>query len=78
MWKSKAKKRDAREGGSPGGTGGGGRGQVQCPQESLAPGGGGGGGHPKSGGGKNVMAREGLEICLTFAKHGRDVYPEPC
>ena len=76
--KSKAEKRAAREVGSPGGSGGGGRGHAQNPQESQAPGGGGGGGHPRSGGGKYLTTREGLEICFTFAKNDRDACPELC
>ena len=52
---------------SPGGGGGQGASQSQ-----------GGGGHPKSQNGKYITSREGVEICFTFAKNGRDACPEPC
>ena len=36
------------------------------------------GGHPKQLNGKYITSREGIEICFTFAKNGRDSCPDPC
>ena len=36
------------------------------------------GAHPKSQNGKYITSREGVEICFTFAKNGRNACPEPC
>ena len=34
--------------------------------------------HPNSQNGKYITSREGVEICFTFAKNGRNACPEPC
>ena len=34
--------------------------------------------HPKSQAGKFITSSEGVEICFTFAKNGRDAFPDPC
>ena len=36
------------------------------------------GAHPKSQNGKYITSREGVEICFTYAKNGRNACPEPC
>ena len=52
--------------------------KTRAEKKSKAVSGADNGAHPKSQNGKYITSREGVEICFTFAKNGRNACPEPC